>query len=61
MFRSRVQACRRMNVYRVGFMDPSIIHEKSVSQWPDATAKNIFKALDRQNTCKYILLPYNFR
>ncbi|KAL6838619.1 hypothetical protein ACP4OV_031576 [Aristida adscensionis] len=57
---SRVQACRRMNVYRVGFIDPNIVHEESVPQWPDVTADNIYKALHRQHTSKYILFPYNF-
>ncbi|RLM69144.1 hypothetical protein C2845_PM17G13160 [Panicum miliaceum] len=46
--------------YNVGFMDPDIIHEKSVHKWPNKTLNNIFMVLDGQNTCEFILLPYNF-
>ncbi|CAN6217309.1 unnamed protein product [Urochloa humidicola] len=29
-------------------------------QWPNRTTNNLFLALDRQHTCSYILLPYNY-
>jgi len=46
--------------YHVGFIDPYNIHEESVRKWPNRAENNILRVLHKQNTCQYILLPYNF-
>ena len=58
--RMKVQECQRKGYYHVGFIDPYNIHEESVRKWPNRAENNILRALHKQNTCQYILLPYNF-
>ena len=64
----KAQECRKNRIYNIGFMDPNVIHEESVRQWPNRTennifmaldGNNIFMALDGQHTCTFILLLYN--
>ncbi|RCV25390.1 hypothetical protein SETIT_5G162700v2, partial [Setaria italica] len=55
-----IQACRRIGLYDVGFMDPNVINEANVRDKPNRTLKNIYNFLDKQHYKKYILLPYNF-
>jgi hypothetical protein len=47
--------------YHIGFMDPNVINENRVNRWPNRTKNNVFGALDRQHTCTFILLSYNFK
>ena len=58
--RMKVQECQRKGYYHVGFIDPYNIHEESVRKWPNRIENNILRALHKQNTCQYILFPYNF-
>jgi hypothetical protein len=57
----KVKECRRKGYYHIGFMDPNIINENSVNKWPNRTENNVFKTFDRQHTCTFILLLYNFK
>jgi hypothetical protein len=59
--RMKVQQCRRKGYYNIGFMDSDVINENSVIKWPNRTENNIFRALDKQRTCTFIMLPYNFK
>ena len=43
------------------FMDPHVINEEYLMQWPNRTMKTIFNFLDKQHHMQYILLPYNFQ
>jgi hypothetical protein len=61
MYRMKVQECRRRGYYNISFMDLNIINENSVVKWPNRTENNIFMALDGQNTCTFILLPFKFQ
>jgi hypothetical protein len=56
-----VQGCRRKGYYNIGFMDPDVINENNVIKWPNRTKNNIFSAMDKQHTCTFILLLYNFK
>jgi hypothetical protein len=60
-YRMKLQECRRRGHYHISFMDLDIINENSVNKWPNQTENNIFRALDGQDTCTFILLPYNFK
>nr|TKV94916.1 hypothetical protein SEVIR_9G327400v2 [Setaria viridis] len=54
------QACRRIGLYDVGFMDPNVINEANVRDKPNRTLKNIYNFLYKQHYKKYILPAYNF-
>jgi hypothetical protein len=56
-----VQEYRRKGYYNISFMDPDVINENSVMKWPNRNENNIFSAMDKQRTCTFILLPYNFK
>ena len=56
----KVQECRKKGIYNIGFMDPHVVNEESVRKWPNHIKNIIFKAMDRQRACTFILLSYNF-
>ena len=56
-----IQACRKESDFRVGFMDPMIINERTVQDYPKDIEDNIYKFLVQQHFKHYILLPYNFK
>jgi hypothetical protein len=41
--------------------EPGCYKQNSVNRWPNRTENNIFMVLDRQYTCTFIMLPYNFK
>jgi hypothetical protein len=55
-----VKECQRKGYYHISFIDPDVINENNINKWPNRTENNIFRALDRQYTCTFILLPYNW-
>ncbi|KAG2623259.1 hypothetical protein PVAP13_3KG046554 [Panicum virgatum] len=56
----KMQECRKSGIYNVGFMDPNVIHEESVCQYPNRTENNILMSLKGQHDRTFILFPYNF-
>ena len=57
----KVKEWRKSGIYNIGFMDSDVIHEESVRKWTNQIKNNIFMALDKQHTCTFILLLYNFQ
>ena len=55
-----MQECRKSGIYNIGFIDPNVIHEQSVRQYPDRTENNIVMSLEGQHDRTFILLSYNF-
>ena len=55
-----MQECRKSGIYNVGFMDPNVIHEQSVRQYPNRTENYIVMSLEGQHDRTFILLLYNF-
>ena len=57
----KVKEWQKSGIYNIGFMDSDVIHEESVRKWTNRIKNNIFMALDKQHTCTFILLLYNFQ
>ena len=56
----KMQEYRKSGIYNVGFMDPNVIHEESVHQYPNRAENNIVMSLEGKHDRTFILLPYNF-
>ena len=54
-----MQECRKKGIYNVGFIDPNVIHEESVRQYPNRTENNLVMSLEGQHNRKFILFSYN--
>ena len=59
--RMKVKECRIKGIYNIGFTDPHVINENSIIKWPNQTENIMFRVLDRQHTCTFIMLLHNFR
>ena len=57
----KMQECRKSGIYNVGFIDPNVIHEECVRQYPNRTENNLVMSLEGQHDRTFILLPYNFK
>ena len=56
-----MQACRRLRMLGVGFMDPIVINETIVRDHPPDALENLYFFLNRQHDKGCILLPYNYQ
>ena len=57
----KMQECRKRGIYNVGFIDPNVIYEECVRQYPNRTENNLVMSLEGQHDRTFILLPYNFK
>ena len=55
-----MQECRKSGIYIVGFIDPNVVHEESVRQYPNRTENILVMSLEGQHDRTFILLTYNF-
>ncbi|KAL6842295.1 hypothetical protein ACP4OV_027943 [Aristida adscensionis] len=51
---------KEQGISKVGFVDPCVVNQPMVDQYPTETEENLYKALKEQMYCTDILLPYNF-
>ena len=55
-----MQEYRKSGIYNVGFIDPKVIHEESVRQYPNQTENNLVMSLEGLHDRTFILFPHNF-
>ena len=56
----KMQECKRLRIYDVGFIDPNVINEHYLHQYPKDVEADLFKYFTEYNYCKEILFPYNY-
>jgi hypothetical protein len=53
--------CKLGGLYDIGFIDPSIVHEVTVNQFPKDTEDNMIRFLQKQQHKEEILFPCNLK
>jgi hypothetical protein len=57
----KILECQKEGIFDIGFVDPYIIHELMIKDFPDDIEENLLRFLKAQNTKTDIVFPYNFK
>ena len=61
LYGMKMYEMKKTGRYDIGFIDPYIIHEIVIRDFPNEKEANLLMFLKAQNTKVDILFPYNFK